>query len=107
MRSVAGKRSGEFVQRAIERLHQPTEDGVKRLVDARLRPLCGSLLGETRVRPVPRRPALDQIGLGQGRENIGKLGKPRCLAAVDDDLDAGIQFLILADFDVGGRVFAE
>ena len=76
-------------------------------VDARLQPLCGSFLDETCVRFVRRRPALDQIGLGQRRKNIGELAKPRRIAAVDDDLDAGIQFLIFADFDVGGRAFAE
>ena len=52
-------------------------------------------------------PALDQIGLGQRGKGIGKLAKPRRIAAVNDDLDAGIQFLILADVDVGGCVFAE
>ena len=52
-------------------------------------------------------PALDQIRLRQRRERIGKLAKPWRIAAVNDDPHTGIQFVVLADVYVGGRVFAE
>ena len=51
--------------------------------------------------------ALDQIGLRQRRESIGKLAKPWRIAAVNDDPHAGVQFLVPSDVNVGGRVLAE